>query len=104
MLLQAYLAIASLGSSSNETLLVNHAVVKDNHLIAALSVAIYAWLETTHMVLLVSSAAVGVALFHWRTLTSSYTSHANEASRIYLSLPRRTTIATVAAKHACIFF
>ncbi len=56
-------------------------------------------LETTRMVLLVASVAVGVVLLLWRTPASSSTPHAPETPRYYLRLPRRMTIA---ATHACI--
>jgi alpha-tubulin suppressor-like RCC1 family protein len=58
-------------------------------------------LETTRMVSLVASVAVGVVLLLLRAPARSYTCHATKTPRYYLCLPRRTTIA---AKHACILF
>jgi hypothetical protein len=57
-------------------------------------------LETTRMVLLLASVAVGIALTLWRTPASSFrvTPRAAEASRCYLYLSRRTTIVSA---HAC---
>ena len=54
-------------------------------------------LETTRMVLLVASVAVGVALLLWCTPTSSFTHHATQTAQYYLYLSRRTATASMRA-------
>jgi alpha-tubulin suppressor-like RCC1 family protein len=80
------------------------------HAICCLCVQVLLWwiaashactLETTRMVPLVASVAVGVVLLLWRAPASSYTRHAAKTSRYCLCLLRRMTLA---AKHACILF
>ena len=53
--------------------------------------------ETTHMVLLAASIAVGIVLLLRRAPAHSFTPHATEPSRYYWCLPRRMTTATTHA-------